>query len=92
MRTILLTGVASLLAVGLAYESALAMGGQGGPSDAWGSPYVLIAPQTYKAPAGWGPLEGRSAYEGQNAAPVDCRGDRACERRMRQHAHPAPAQ
>jgi hypothetical protein len=92
MRMILLIGVASLLALGFAHEGALAMGGMGGPSDAWGSPYALYAPQTYTPPPGWGPLEGRSAYEGQTVAPVDCHGDRACERRMRRSVHPAPAQ
>ena len=92
MRKIILTGVASLFALGLADESALAMGGMGGPSDAWGSPYALYAPQTYNPPPGWGSVEGRSAYEGRAAAPVDCHGDRACEWRMRHGVHQAPAQ
>jgi hypothetical protein len=92
MRKIMLTGLASLFAFGVAHEGALAMGGMGGPSDAWGSPYVLIAPQTFQPPPSWGPLEGRSAYEGQATAPVGCHGDRACERRMRKGVHPAPAQ
>jgi hypothetical protein len=92
MRTILLIGVASLFLAGVAQDSALAMGGEGGPSDAWGSPYALYAPQTYNPPPGWGPLEGRSAYEGQAVAPIDCHGDRACERHMRKRVHPAPAQ
>ena len=35
-----------LLALGTA-TSAAAMGGMGGPSDAWGSPYALIAPQSF---------------------------------------------
>jgi hypothetical protein len=91
MRTILLTGVGLFLA-GVAQDSALAMGGMGGPSDAWGSPYALYAPQTSSPPPGWGPLERRSAYEGRAVAPVDCRGDRACERRMRKSARPGPAQ
>ena len=93
MRTILMTGVASVFLAGLAQENALAMGGQGGPSDAWGSPYAIFAPQSYNnPPRGWGPQEGRSAYEGQAVAPVDCHGDRACERRIRKSVRPAPAQ
>jgi hypothetical protein len=90
MRKIVFVGVASVFfGLSVASQDAMAMGGQGGPSDAWGSPYVLIAPQTFKPPAGWGPLEGRSAYEAQ--APVDCQGDRACERRMKRNTHPVYA-
>lgn len=85
MRKIVFTGAAGLcLALGAA-GGALAMGGMGGPSDAWGSPYALYAPQTFRPPPGWGPLEGRSAYESQAAA-MDCRGNLACERRMRRMA------
>lgn len=85
MRKIVLTGVASAFLAASAATGAMAMGGMGGPSDSWGSPYALYAPQTFKPPPGWGPLEGRSAYESQ-AATMDCRGNLACERRMRRMA------
>jgi hypothetical protein len=92
MRKIMLISVASLVAFGVAHEGALAMGGMGGPSDSWGSPYALYAPQTFEPPRSWGPLEGRSAYEGRVATPADCHGDRACEWRMRHGVHSTPAQ
>jgi hypothetical protein len=94
MRKAILTGAAGfVLALGVAGTGALAMGGMGGPSDAWGSPWALYAPQTFQAPPGWGPLERRAVSEGQSrAAPTDpCRGNRACERRMRRVA-PGAAQ
>ncbi len=89
MRRIILAGADGLCLAFGAASGALAMGNMGGPSDAWGSPYVLYIPQTFQPPPGWGPLEGRSAYEGRAA--VNCHGDRACERRLRKAA-PAPAQ
>jgi len=86
MRKTTFTGPASLfVALGLS-ASALGMGGEGGPADAWASPYALIAPQTLRQAPGWGPPEGRSAYEGQGVAPINCHGDRACQRRMKKAA------
>ena len=92
MRNIVVISMASFfLGLGVATQSALAAGGgMGGPSDAWGSPYVLIAPQAFQA-ATWGSLEGRSAYESQ-VAPLDCHGDRSCEQRLKRRAHPTPPQ
>jgi hypothetical protein len=50
MQNFVFTGLASfLIGLGLA-GSASAMGGMGGPSDAWGSPYVLLVPQSVQAP------------------------------------------
>ena len=57
--------VGLLLAIG-AGTVAEAMGGMGGPSDAWGSQYVLIAPQSFPGAT--------SANRGQSElTPVDRR-------------------
>jgi hypothetical protein len=53
----------------------MSMGGMGGPSDAWGSPYALYAPQSLAGAAN----ERRET----DVAPADhspCHGDRACKR------------
>src|SRR5579883_2156565 len=90
MRKAILTGAAGfVLALGVAGTGALAMGGMGGPSDAWGSPWALYAPQTFQAPPGWGPLERRAVSEGQSrAAPTgpasgECGGSRPGRRNSR---------
>jgi hypothetical protein len=69
MRRIVVIGAAGLV-LALGASGAHAMGGQGGPSDAWGSPYALYAPQSFQAPASWtqyyGGAEGRAADVGEN--------------------------
>ena len=90
MRNIILIGAAGVFLSFAVAGGAMAMGGQGGPLDGFASPYALYYPQSIKPPPGWGPLEGRSVYEGQGGR-VDCRGDRACERRMERGVPNAPA-
>ncbi|HEV3043916.1 MAG TPA: hypothetical protein VGY52_08600 [Roseiarcus sp.] len=68
MRKIVFIGAAGLVFT-LGAPGAYAMGGQGGPSDAWGSPYALYAPQTFQAPPSWIQYygaEGRAADVGEN--------------------------
>jgi len=74
MRQIPKVGAIGLLLV-LGFETvAAAMGGMGGPSDAWGSPYVLIAPQSFPSPSGTGQKSGSNPQA--NQAPTN--------------SHPAP--
>jgi hypothetical protein len=68
MRKIAVIAAAGLV-LALGAPGAHAMGGQGGPSDAWGSPYALYAPQSFQPPASWIQYygaEGRAAAVGEN--------------------------
>jgi hypothetical protein len=69
----------SLAAAAITSTSAAGMGGMGGPSDAWGSPYVLYVPQSLNPPR-W-EQEGRAAAD---VTPGDaaCANDAACLRRL----------
>jgi hypothetical protein len=69
MRKIVVIAAAGLV-LALGALDAHAMGGEGGPSDAWGSPYALLAPQSFRPPPSWtwyyGGAEGRAAAVGEN--------------------------
>ena len=85
MQRLVVIGLASLL-LGFSAAGAVAAGNMGGPSDAWGSPYVLYIPQLLQQPYS---TEGRAAYVGESNR-TDCHGDKACERREKEHGAAAP--
>jgi hypothetical protein len=79
MRRIAFFGLVGLsLALAATTSSAAGMGGMGGPSDAWGSPYALYVPQSLNPPR-W-EQEGRAA----DLTPGDaaCANDAACLHRL----------
>jgi hypothetical protein len=83
MRRIAFLGLAGLsLALAASTSSAAGMGGMGGPSDAWGSPYVLYAPQSLNPPR-WAE-EGRAADV--TSGDAACATDAACLRRLHRSA------
>jgi hypothetical protein len=68
--------IAAIRAAGLlltfGFETvASAMGGQGGPSDRWGSPYALIAPQSF--PSDWTNQEKERMSQGSRQPPANPR-------------------
>jgi len=84
MRQIAIAATACFfLVLGAAGATAMGMGGEGGPSDAWGSPYALYVPQAVTPPA-W--TQSRTTHVDPDNR-FNCHGDRACERRKDKGAH-----
>jgi hypothetical protein len=86
MRRIAFLALASLSLAVAATSSSAGMGGMGGPSDAWGSPYVLYVPQSLNPPR-W-QEEGRAADV--TSGDAACVNDAACLRRLHRNGAAPP--
>jgi hypothetical protein len=85
MRQFAFSGLLGLVFwVGGVAPSLAGMGGMGGPSDNWGSPYALYVPQSLNS-SRWGEEERAADVTSGDAA---CANDAACLRRLHKSAQP----